>query len=164
MARIEPGTNLIMDIGPGGVEFRPLASRFIKVFNDRDKAVFVPDSSVEERSSSYNRVNNAVGVRGYKGQYVVGNNLYRNVVAIGTGPCWYGTNEGVYNTPAAAPEDFTEVGVYNANAVNPNDYKNDGVVKSGTSAVHLAWQFYQAVAYGCPATATAKISVRQCYI
>lgn len=165
MTILNSNASAVYDFGPGGDIDRPQMSRHIKIFNDRPgQRLFVPDRTAAERNSVYRNANKITNVNAYQGQYTVGDRLYRNTAAIGTGPCWTLEVGGEFNTPAAAPAGFIDDGVKQANGVNPNAHKGSATVRSGAGAQDVSWQAFQVWGWGCSDNSTAKVAVRHCYI
>lgn len=169
MPRVNTGGNKTdpLDFGPGGVTNRPLSSRYMKIQNNTAPDLFYPDATAPERLSVYNNLN-VPGVVVYKGRYPVSTTLHDPKARMGLpggSPCW---SPGVpdvsaatgFRVPAGCASGFTDEGVTNTANQNPNLENRDGVVYHGNQA----WEFYQALAYGCPAPFVANISVRRCSV
>lgn len=144
MARLNNGTSAVYDFGPGGYARIPFRTRFIKIFNNTGSDMFIPDNSTAEKQSVYNSFS-VPNAPKYFGQYAVGNTLYDNRSAIGTGPCWYGTPAGSYQTPAGCPSGFSQESLLNNSFTNANLYKNYATIEHN----NVGWMAFQEWDYGC---------------
>lgn len=147
MARLNNGSSAVYDFGPGGYARIPLRNRFIKIFNNTGYDMFIPDNSTAEKLSVYNNFS-VPGATKLFGQYAVGNNLFNNRSAIGTGPCWNGTPGGSYQTPAACPSGFTQTELVNNAMTNANLFRFWANNEHNTSNRN-GWMAFQEWDYGC---------------
>lgn len=158
------GDTILGRYGSGNDSRSPELGRWLILYNNTGKTMFIPENSAAERESVYENFPYAYradsGGRGYgvtstKKLY---NNVCTNGLQNGSGCSHPHTNQQVFVTPGACPSGYTDEGilyVHNANALNQNG-------QTGVKHGNVEWMFYIDQLYGCPSPFLAKYAARQC--
>ena len=149
------GASTLGRYGDGGDSNRPEWGRWVILYNNSGKTMFIPEKTSAERDSVYNHFPTKYGSGP---AYGYSNNLYDNTTAHATGPCWSPYFGGSYNTPGGCPSGYTDGGVTNGTG-NALDYKYSTGVQHNT----VPWMFYIENNYGCPSGWIGGYSIRYCY-
>lgn len=154
------GDSILGRYGTGNDSRSPEDGRWLILYNNTGKTMFIPENSAAEREAVYNHFPYAHRPDSGRGYGITSTKkLYNNTSGHGTGPCWSPhSNSAQYTTPGGCPSGYTDEGVANGN--NLNAILSNG--QTGVNHGNVQWMFYLDQRYGCPTGFFAKYSIRYC--